>query len=108
MPLNTETEKKNFYKSKLCIVWNWFMAKIIFIVQNYLCLIKMLANQARYSRLEHDPVINFSVAKKCKAGEIYRRMCTVHGEEYFRLKMFTNRLNLFCHNKHESKRQFME
>ena len=34
------------------------------------------------------------VAEKCKPYEIYRRMCDVYGEAYFRKKKFTNGLNV--------------
>ena len=51
------TKKKNFFKKqnnlklfikkcKLCIVWNWFITKIIWIAQKYLRLFKMAVNQS--------------------------------------------------------------
>ena len=59
-----------FYKRKLCIVWIWFITKIILTSQKYLSC----------SSLEQKFIINFLVAKKWKPCEIYRRMCDVYGE----------------------------
>ena len=46
-------------------------------------LVKMMANQTEYSRLEQRFVIKFLVAKKCKPCEIYRKMCDVYREVCF-------------------------
>ena len=54
-----------FHKCKLCIVWNWFIVKIIWIPQKYI------------KKSEQRSVINLLVAEKCKPCEIYRRMCEV-------------------------------
>ena len=59
---------------KLCIVWNWFIVKIISLFQT------------ECSRLEQRSVIIFLVSEKCKPREIYRRMCDVYGEAYFSQK----------------------
>ena len=75
-----------FHKSKLCIVWNWFIAKKIF-----LRLFKIVGNQ---TVLEQRSVIKFWMAK-CKPCEIYR-ICNVYRKAFFskKEKIFTNRLNL--------------
>ena len=45
-------------------------------------------------RLEERSVITSLVAEKCKPCEIYRRMCDVQVETYFRQKMFVSELNI--------------
>ena len=90
---------KNFFFSinvKLCIVWEWFIAKNYFIHTKIfvLRLFKMLLNQSECSRFEQRLVIKFLVDEKCKACEIYGRMFDVFREVCLNQKMFTNRLNM--------------
>ena len=81
-----------FLKCKLCIVWNWFIAKIILLSQKYLFYGYLKWWQIKQcSRLVQGFVIKFLVAK-CKPCEIYRRMCT---EKHALVKKkFTNELNM--------------
>ena len=61
-----------FHIFKLCLFWNWFIAKIISISQKYvLRLFKMATNQTEYSRIEQRSVIKFLQADMCKPCEIY-------------------------------------
>ena len=79
-------------KSKLYIVWNWFIAKIYFNLTKIvlLRLFKIAANQRECSRLEQRSVMKSLLAKKSKPCGIYRRMenCVLDK------KFHTNGLNL--------------
>ena len=77
-----------FHKYKLCIVWNWFIAKIILILKNsYFEAIQNGANQTEYFRLEQISVIKFLVAEMCKPCEVYRRVFDVNRETCFSQKI---------------------
>ena len=92
--INSELFGTGLYK-------NYFNHTKIFVLR----LFKMATNKNEYSRLEQRSVIKFLMADKCKPCEIYWRICNVYEEACFNKKIFINRV---CHNKPESKRQFMK
>ena len=74
------------HKYKFCIVWNWFIPKIMLILQNTHFEAIPNGGKSEYSRIEQRSVISFRVIKKCKSCNIYRRMCDVNGEADFSKK----------------------
>ena len=70
-----------FHKCKLCIVWNWFIAKIILMIQKYLFeAIQYGGKSSGMLRAWREILHQIWVVEKCKPCEIYRRMCDVYRE----------------------------
>ena len=79
-------------KCKLCIVWNWYIAKIILILQKYLFwrLLKMMANQILKYCLSSNFLFLWSVSH-VKFTEV----CAICTKKYvLTAEIFTNALNM--------------
>ena len=70
------------HKCKFCILWNWLIAKILFLS----FFKKNSIKQPECSRLQQRSVITFLVAGKCKPCEIFRRVWHVNREACFNQK----------------------
>ena len=76
-----------FLKYKLWIIWNWFVAKIILILEQYsFWCYRKYWQIAKCSRLEQKSVFKFLIAGKCKQCEIYRRMYDMYRKACFSQK----------------------
>ena len=76
-----------FNKCKLCIGWNWFIAKIILTLQKYLFWGYSKWWQIKF---EQRSVIKLLASKKYKPYKIYKRMYDVYRKVYFSQKNIYN------------------
>ena len=78
-------KKKIFHKWKICIVWKWFLAKIILISLKYLFWDSSKWRQIRVLQVS---------TEKCKLWKICGGMCDVYGEAYFSQKILKITFNI--------------
>ena len=85
-----------FFSEFLCIVWIWFIAENIFILQKYLfwCKLKWQLIKQHAPALNRDLSSNFLFADKYEPCEVYKKIYNVYRKVWFSKIIFTNGQNM--------------